>query len=465
MKQLMRNIKIVLIFFLVLSVALLAGLTIQQYRSKTRLFAAAGENKAALKSRYAEAGTIYDCHGEILAQSVDGERRYSSDATTAKAVLHLVGDYTHNIANTIEARYQGQLLGTDRNLLHQLLLDVTGQGLKGDNIYLTLDSSLARRAYQLLNGRRGAVVLLNYQTGAVLASVSSPSTSPRSVINFKDFPDTSLYDRSLLGTYAPGSTFKILTTAAWLKSSAYRASLTLNCTGSSTVNKNGARESDGGHGSVNLNEAFAESCNIFFGEVGATVGRAQLLTTAADFGFGQSLQLDRLQVSSGTISTLDDPAVLSWLAIGQPTADSQLAVTPLQMAMIAGAIAQGGIMLEPHIINYLTNPLGIHYDKLSVRSLQTIATPEIAARLAKLMLSVTTAGTGSEAAVRGYQVAGKTGTVQVENKDNTALFVGYVASNKHPYAIAVVVEEGGSGGQTAAPIAASLFKEAIAADN
>lgn len=463
MKQLVRNLEIILVLFLVLSLLLLSGLTIQQHRSKTQLVAAAGENKAALKTRYAEAGTIYDRNGKILAQSIDGQRRYSEDATTAKAVLHIVGDYTHNITNTIEARYQGQLLGTDRNLLHQLLLDVTGQGLKGDDVQLTLDASLCREAYQQLDGRNGAIVLLNYQTGAILASVSSPSTSPKSVITYKDFPETSLFDRALLGTYAPGSTFKILTTAAWLQADTYNPDWTVRCAGRSTVSPYGASESDSGHGTVDLGEAFAESCNIFFGEAGARLGRDRLLTTAADFGLGESLSVDRLAVTTSQISSKDDPAVLSWLAIGQPTADSKLYLSPLQLALIAGGIGNDGVIQAPHIIDHLTNPLGLTYDRLTSRAWRTIVPVTIAQKLEKLMLSVTTAGTGTAAAVSGYKIAGKTGTVQVEGKANNAVYIGYIASSKYPLAIAVVIEEGISGGRVAAPIAANLFKAAIQA--
>src|SRR5665647_366839 len=221
MKMLMKNIKIILILFILISAALLIGLSFQQYRSKTELFVAAGENKKALKSRYAQAGSIFDINGEVLAQSVDGERLYSDDPVIAEAVLHIVGDYTHNIGNTIESTYQGVLLGNDRNVLRQFFLDILGKGLAGDDITLTLDGELSKKAYELLDGRRGSIVLLNYKTGAVLTAVSSPSTSPASVVSYTDIPDSSLFNRALLGSYAPGSTFKIITTAAYLTSPQY----------------------------------------------------------------------------------------------------------------------------------------------------------------------------------------------------------------------------------------------------
>ena len=460
MKMLIRNIKIVLVIFLAVSVALLAGLVIQQYRGKTEFAVAAGENRAALKARYANAGTIYAKDGSVLAQSKDGKRRYSKDATTAKAVLHVVGDYTHRIGNTIEAAYQGQLLGTDRNFLHQLLLDFSGHGLLGDNVTLTISPSLSKTAYQLLNGRKGAIVLLNYRTGAVLASVSSPSTSPDSVIAWKGIPDTSLYDRALLGAYSPGSTFKILTTAAWMNSPSYDAALEVNCHGLSTVVKNGADESGHSHGLMNLNSAFNVSCNVFFGKAGFETGRKQLLATAAVFGIGDRLSVDKLDVRTGQIDTVDDPATLSWLAVGQPNEFSDLLMSPLQLALFTGAIGNGGILQQPRIIDHLTDPLGTDYQTLQPKTLKTILDGKTAELIGKMMVDATRNGTGSSASIKGYTVAGKTGTVQVEGKRNNALYVGYITEAKAPYAIAVVVEEGGSGGNVAAPIAARLLKAA-----
>jgi len=466
MKMLMRNLKIVLLLFLLVSVALLAGLSFQQYRSKNELNVAAGENKQALKSRYAQAGTIYDSDGLILAQSVDGERHYCEDSETAAAVLHIVGDYTHNIENTIESSYQGILLGTDRNIFRQFYLDILGKGLTGDNITLTISGNLSKQAYELLDGRRGSVVLLNYKTGAVLAAVSSPSTTPESVIEYQDIPDTALFNRALLGLYAPGSTFKIITAASWLTSSVYDPSLTINCTGQSTVNSDGASETGDGHGEVNITSAFADSCNVFWGQVGVTVGKEQLEKTAAAFGYGYSLSLDRLSVETGKIDAPEIPSTLSKIAIGQPVSDSILYTTPLHMAMIAGAVGNNGVMVKAHVVDHVTTPAGESYDKLNVGTEKILMDPSVAAALETLMIGVTDHGTGTAAAIDGYTVAAKTGTVQVDGQDtNNALCVAYITEDDMPYAIAVIVEEGGSGGGTAAPIAGQMLQAAVNSRN
>lgn len=461
MKMLMKNIKIILILFILISAALLIGLSFQQYRSKTELFVAAGENKKALKSRYAQAGSIFDINGEVLAQSVDGERLYSDDPVIAEAVLHIVGDYTHNIGNTIESTYQGVLLGNDRNVLRQFFLDILGKGLAGDDITLTLDSELSKKAYELLDGRSGSIVLLNYKTGAVLTAVSSPSTSPASVVSYTDIPDSSLFNRALLGSYAPGSTFKIITATAYLTSPVYDPSVVVNCNSQSTVDPFGASETSDGHGEVDLSSAFARSCNVYFGQIGVTIGRDFLVKTAENMGYGYSFSLDRLTVLPGKIEVPGNISTLSWISIGQPVSDSTLYTTPLQMAMIAGAVGNGGVMQKAHIIDHITTPSGENYGKLIVDAEKTIMNEATAAVLEKLMIGVVTSGTGPDAAVSDYTVAAKTGTVQVEGQKNNALTVAYIVEDDMPYAVAVIVEEGGAGGTTAAPIAGSMLRAAV----
>lgn len=459
----MRNLKLVLVLFLAVSVAMLGGLVFQQYRSRNTFYVAAGENKAALRSRYAQAGDIVSADGIALASSDNGSRRYATDRTLAMAALHVVGDYTHNIDNTIESRYQAELTGSDRNLLHQFYLDFTGRGLAGDDVHLTIDSRLTRQAYQLLDGRRGAIVLLDYATGAILAAVSSPSTTPQSVIDFKGFPEGSLFNRALRGAYAPGSTFKLVTTAAWMAAPNFDPERIVECKSVSTVSPGGANESGSSHGKVNLAAAFRESCNVYFGEIGAQLGGPALEAAASRIGFLEPVPVDKLNTVRSRIRTANDNTAMSWLAIGQPSAETQLSTTPLQLAMIAGAIGNSGVMQTPHIIGYLTDPMGLKYQAMKTSALKTVMTVAEADAMEKLMLDVVANGTGTAARVTGAKIAGKTGTVEVEGqKKNNALFVGYVAEGKRPLAIAVVIEEGGSGGSTAAPIAAQLFKVALA---
>ncbi|MDI9497673.1 MAG: penicillin-binding transpeptidase domain-containing protein [Bacillota bacterium] len=463
MRLLLRNIKIVMIVFALISVGLLGGILIQQYRAQRDLRVAAGENKAILRSRYASAGTIYSADGVALAHSSEGRRLYAADATLAQSLSQLVGDYTHNIHNTIEAQYQGQLTGTERNPFSQLLFDVTGRGLAGDDITLTIDSRLQLAAWNLLGDYRGAIVLIDYHLGAIRAMVSKPATSPENIINYENIPDTALFNRALMGRYAPGSSFKFVTAAAYMQSPAWNPDHLVFCSGSEPIVPNGVREHGEGHGELNMTRAFQVSCNHFYGNIALEAGYEKLRETAEGFAYNRPLAVDRLDASGGRISSDPfDQALLSWLGIGQPLDASVLYASPLQLALMAGAVGNGGVMMEPHIVQHLTNPLEQQYQTLEPRERATVLDPETNRRVRELMLAGIDGGTGELAAVPGYAVGGKTGTAEVEGQERpNAVFLAFLDSPAHPYAVGIVCENAGYASGIAAPMASELFRLAI----
>ena len=266
MKALLHNIRLVLVIFILVFIGLVAGVVVQEKRSSNQLLAAAGENKQALASRYSQAGSIYSKDGYTLAHSEEGVRMYAEDPGMAASCLQIVGDYTHNIANTIESEYQGFLLGTGRPLMTQLQLDIKGKGLDGDDITLTLNAELNQLAWDLMGDQRGAIVMLDYTTGDVLTSVSTPTTLPENVISYTEIPDSALYNRAFLGTYAPGSSFKYITAAAWYTAPEYDPNLTVECLGSTPlIEPDGVKEyGDSTHGEVDLQQALNVSCNHFW---------------------------------------------------------------------------------------------------------------------------------------------------------------------------------------------------------
>lgn len=465
MKTLLRNVRIILAFFLILSIATLIGLVIQQRRSETHFRAVAGENKQILRERYRQAGQIISADGVILADSSSGERKYAADGVVAEALLQIVGDYTHNIVNTVESQLQGPLLGNRDNLIKQLKLDVRGLGFHGDDVLLTVLASLSKRAYQQLGGHKGAVVLLNYETGDIIASVSSPSTSPTNVVKWQNIPDSALFNRALNGRFAPGSTFKVITAAAWMRSPAFDPNLEVHCQGDVPVVPSGAFEnhSHANHGTVGLGEAFSQSCNIFFGQVGINTGPDFLEQEANTFGVGRPLGLPYLTATQSRIEfPRNDRPLLSWAAIGQPAGETVLTMSLLHLAMIAGGVANDGAMMTPHIVAALKDPLDAIYDRRSVTT-QFKLPQEVVRPLDQLMSGVVTNGTGRQAAVRGHEIGGKTGTVQMTDDAGGetiySLFIGYDKTPGYPYAIAVVVENKGySAAQIAGNILANTSK-------
>lgn len=461
MKLFLRNIKIILIIFLALSVALLGGLFYQQHRSMTILLSAAGESKDAMRSRYINAGDIVSKDGVTLASSAGGERSYAEDPALARAVLHVVGDYTHNMAGTVENMYQGTLLGSDRNMFKQLFYDAMGKGLGGDDIRLTIDSRMSVKALELLGDRRGAVVLLNYATGEVLTAVSTPTTDPQNVINFEDLPDSSLFNRAFNGAYFPGSTLKVMTTTAWMESRAYDPNLLVSCQSPEPlIEPDGVRENNSlTHGDVNLYDAFRTSCNYFFGTVGIEMGAEWFLEEAEKFGFNDELSVGKIEASGPLLEMpLDSDAQLSWMAIGQPQGENQLTVSPLYLAMMAGAVANNGLMIEPQLVSYKQNVMGQNYDVLKTIDLRQVMEPETAKALRAIMERNISENYGN-IAVPGYHIGGKTGTAEVEGQEhNNRLIVGYINDTSHPYAACIVLEDSST---AASDLLGPLFKAAL----
>lgn len=461
MKLFLRNIKIVLILFLVVSVALLGGLFYQQYRSTTILLSAAGESKDAMRSRYQNAGNIISKDGVALATSVDGQRVYAEDPVLARAVLHVVGDYTHNMANTVENMYQGTLLGTDRNLFKQLFYDAMGKGLGGDHIRITIDSRMSLRALELLGDKKGSIVLINYATGEVLTAVSTPTTDPQNVIDFDNIPDTALFNRAFNAAYFPGSTLKVMTSAAWLESPAFDPNLIVTCISPRPlIEPDGVREDNQHtHGDVDLYNAFRTSCNYFYGTVGIRMGEEWFMKEAEKFGFNSPIPLGQMQVSSPNLQMpLNSDAQLSWMAIGQPQGENELTASPLYLAMMSGAVANNGLMMEPQIVSFKENVMGQTYDQLKATDLRQVMEPATAKELRAIMERNIAENYG-DIAIEGYRIGGKTGTAEVAGQDfNNRLIVGYINDSAHPYAACIVLEDSES---AASDLLGPLFRSAL----
>ncbi|HHV42692.1 MAG TPA: hypothetical protein GXX72_07635 [Clostridiaceae bacterium] len=461
MKQFLRNLKGITVLLVLLVIALLVGLFIQQRRSQEKLSVAAGENKYALARRYSRAGNILSSDGVLLAHNDKQERKYADDPELARACLHLIGDYTHRINSGIESVYMPELLGSSRSFLDQLLLDIRGKGFGGNDLVLTADSRLMLYADKLLGKYQGSVVLLNYRTGDVLALVNSPRLYPRDVIEWKNIVDGSLFNRALYGRYLPGSTFKIVATAAMLEDSDFDREEIVSCKGAKPIVPAGAKEilTPKGHGKVSLQKAFPLSCNAYYGLQAIGLGSDRLTTYAEKFGYNQDLYMDRYKIAGGSM-TLTEPGTgaLSWAGIGQPIGQDKITISPLHMAAIAGAIANDGLMMKPHIIKQEIDINGTIKNERKVEEYFQCCEVETAIEIQKLMLDTVKKGTGKKARHKGLSIAGKTGTAEMINaegkKQTNYLFNGYLMSDTHPLAISVVLEKEGNASQLAGKILA-----------
>ncbi|GAA1483552.1 peptidoglycan D,D-transpeptidase FtsI family protein [Brachybacterium fresconis] len=364
----------------------------------------------------------------------------------------------------------------DALFYHRISAILSGEQGRGATVELTLDSAAQEAAWDALDGRRGSVVALDPDTGAVLAMVSSPSYDPNRLAShdtaavqdawseLNDDPDRPLTNRAIGGDlYPPGSAFKLVTAAAALETGDYTAETVIPGPGtyqlpnSSAVMNNhaaGGTEPCGPDDESTLAEALRQSCNTSFAKLGVSIGEQQLTQTAQEFGFGQRLEIPLSVTPSSIGSDLDD-AQLATTSIGQ----YEDRVTPLQMAMVAGAMANDGVVMEPQLVSAVrTNDLST-VAELSPTELGQPLSASNAAQMREMMVGVVEDGTGTAAAIDGVEVGGKTGTAEWgEDRAPHSWFVGYGQQDDQKIAVAVLVEEGGYGSRTAAPISRDVME-------
>jgi peptidoglycan glycosyltransferase len=376
------------------------------------------------------------------------------------------------------------LSGTDPALSpFPLMNGLTRDRSRGGDIVTTLDPAAQRAAYEGLDGRKGAVAAIEPATGRVLALVSSPSYDPsalsgnaaataRSWARLNADPDKPMLNRAVRQTYPPGSTFKVVTAAAALDAGVVTdldrptdSPDPYPLPGTRTTLMN---EGDG-CGDAPLRDAFEWSCNTVFAKLGVDVGVARMARTAQAFGFNNTRQRIPFSVAPSTFDTSMDRAQLALSSIGQYNTRA----TPLQMAMVAAAVANHGQVRSPYLVERTTTNEGATVATAGSRPARAAMRPETADRMKELMEDVVTEGTGTNAAIPGAIVGGKTGTAQHGIGNAGVPYAWFVSwaqgeGDQDPkVAVAVVVEDGSAergditGGGVAAPIARDVMESVL----
>jgi peptidoglycan glycosyltransferase len=374
------------------------------------------------------------------------------------------------------------LTGDDDRLFFNRTIDMlTGKQQQGGDVVTTLNSKAQDAAFKGLGDKKGAVAAINPQTGAILALASTPSYDPGTIADgsAKDSKAWSalladknqpMLNRALRQTYPPGSTFKIVTAAAALDNGLYSSiddptdsplPYTLPGT-TTTLNNEGPLPCH----NATLKVALEVSCNTVFGHMGAQLGQAKMLAQADKFGFNKSLDIPVRTVASNFSNGMNSSQV-ALSSIGQ----FNTAATPLQMAMVAGAVANNGKLMTPYMVDQLRAPNLNVVQENSPKELDQAMTPQTAQKIQGMMEAVVSGGTGTMAQIPGVTVGGKTGTAQ-HGENNSGLpyawFISYAKTAQgSPVAVAVVVEDGNanreeiSGGGLAAPIAKSVMEAVL----
>ena len=415
-------------------------------------------------------GDIIDRNGIKLATTdTEGNRVYQSDKPSRCAVVHLLGDGEGYVANGVESFQARYLLGFETTLTERTEDLVAGEKRRGDHVVLTVDSRLCTEAARAFTNhaetynKAGAVVVMNYKTGEVLALVSLPIFDPTEITDVvKNSPLHPFWNRALQSTMPPGSTFKIVTAAAALENMPDAETRVFTCTGATKpAGAKGVITDYGGehHDSITLPKAFRLSCNNTFAQMALQMGDKNLRKTAENFGFNDNFLFQDMIVENSSYPTKNRTNFeIGWSGVGQ----SQVTATPMHMCLVAAAVANDGIMMEPRLIAGVQSPAGVVRYEFEPKVYRRAMKPETARVLQDYMRTVVEArdGTGTRAAIEGVPIAGKTGSAEtsVDGRAVThAWFVGYIDDDRYPYAVCVFVEEGGTGGKVAAPVAKDIF--------
>ena len=327
---------------------------------------------------------------------------------------------------------------------------MAGVTTPGSSVVLTINSQMQAAVEQILEGHTGSVVVMDPSTGAILAKASSPSYKQSELASaISSDSGSELVDRSTQSLYSPGSSFKTITLSAALDTNTTTLDTKYDAPGimdlgGGTIH-NYANED---MGNITLSEAFARSSNTALAQVGTQLGAQNLVSYANGFGYGKELGQDFYT----TPSLMPNPSEmteweLGWSSCGLPVGQHESPAGPqttvMQNAVVASAIANGGVVMNPYVVDHILSPEGTVVSTTSPHSLGQVVSAETAGKVREAMLGVVEHGTGMGARVQGTRVAGKTGTADVENGNFNSFFIGFAPYEKPSLVVSVVIEGNG----------------------
>jgi peptidoglycan glycosyltransferase len=431
-------------------------------------------------------GSILTSDGQIVAQTTENPDGSFNRSYPDPATAYLAGYYSPLLygSSNLENAYDDVLMGKKGgNPITQWLDGVLHREKRGYNLQLSINDELQKKANELLGDQRGAVVLMDAKTGAIVAMASTPNFDPNKLYvntgsdtvqqtqsakdywaQLSDAGNSPLLLRPTQGLYIPGSIFKTVTASAAIQSGIAQPDTEYRDEGALTVESRVIPEEnrpDNNRINYSLTEAYGWSLNVVFAQVGLQVGADRLAQFAQQFGIGSDIPFD-LPVATSQLETdsdfLSSQAALAVTAFGQ----GQLQVTPLQMALIADAVVNGGNIMVPYLVSEITDPNGKTLSKQSASVWRQAIDSSTASAMQEIMIKSVQNGYASPAQIPGYIVGGKTGTAEVGgNHQPNAWFIGFAGKKDPQYVVAVVVENGGEGGKVALPIGRQMLQAAL----
>lgn len=390
-----------------------------------------------------ERGKILASDGTVLAENKSENGSTVRNYPQGNLYAHVVG-HTDRGKGGLELTYNKELLTATSDLGESLTKDLNGEKQVGDNLYTTLDPKLQKACYDAITTEKGAAIVMDAESGAILAEVSKPTYDPNTINkewnSLSGDSDGPLLNRAVSGLYPPGSTFKIITSLAYLRDGGSMDD-TFDCNGSYsvgnyTVHCAGNRK----HGHQNLKQAFANSCNVSFSKIGLSLSDGILKNTAEDFLINNNIKTDQnISKSKFVLKDNDSKAAKMATAFGQ----GETQVTPMEMLLAADAVANGGKMMKPYLVDRIENKDGVTVKETNSEVLNEVMTSEEASELQEMMRYVVTNGTARSAfsGVR-YEAYGKTGTAEFNaDKDTHSWFTGFATDGNKKVCLVVLLED------------------------
>ena len=405
-------------------------------------------------------GEIITSDGYVIAETItDEEGNESRNYPYGKMFAHVTG-YSSSVRTGLEKQLNFTLLRSHSFFVEQLVSQFTNEKQFGDNVVTTIRYDLQETAYNALGSYDGAVIVMEPSTGKILAMVSKPTYNPNTIeSDWESLQEgSSLYNRATQGQYTPGSVFKIMTLLAYMESNPDTYNdYSFECTGEITIgNKTIHCASNKKHGTVDLEASFAKSCNTSFANMMQSIDEEVFQNLCDSTLFNQNLPIAfESSVSSFAIAESDDNALKMDTAIGQ----GKTLVSPLHMAMLASAVCNDGVVMRPYLVERVENYEGILVEETKTKEYKTLFNENQVSVLTDYMRATVEEGTASRLNKDAYTAYGKTGTAQTTSDlDQTnAWFVGYAEKDGKEIAIAVIVEDSGTGSSYAVPIAEKIF--------
>ena len=411
-------------------------------------------NHTLAKESKTERGAITTYDNVLLAHSVlQDDGSYKREYPAGNLAAHVVG-YASDTYGTsgIEASCNDTLKGESNYASWiDVLNSYSGAGTAGNDVKLTINSTIQKAAQDSLKGYKGACVAIDPKTGAVLALASSPTYDADDVDNILSSggDSSALYNRATQALYSPGSTFKIVTLTTALadnvatESTQYDSPSTLDIGGGKVTNFNNSS-----YGTITLQRATELSANTVFAQLGDQIGADGLVSSSEKFGFNDALNFD-LPLAK---SLMPDPNEMTewetaWAAAGEPVGEHASPAGPqatvLQMALVGCAIANNGTIMQPYLVDSVNNSDGKNSYRATPSTMSNVCSSSVAKRVRTVLEGVVNNGTGKAAAISGVQIAGKTGTAETGKEKDDRWFVGMGPSDDCSVVVAVVLEEAG----------------------